>query len=244
MFIYIYTHNIGFCDICVYSDISNICYLMYLIYVGAWKKKQKLFLVESAVALQPAWTCDQRKCFTWRQIVTEQNHQIQLRPLPILILILLVMLTTPNVEFWLGRLNPFSTLPCYGIEYWPKDAKLIQVHNFQLRLLPEIFEISRLGSTWMNLDPRNPWLCKDCLFWRILWGFMDCDIKETSCSARQEQSRFYEFWYWNELGLSKHVVQNPEFKVQIVNHDCKTWSVTMVFLVHVCWTRHAASSSG
>lgn len=25
------------------------------------------------------------------------------------------------------RLNPFSTLPCYGIEYWPKDAKLIQV---------------------------------------------------------------------------------------------------------------------
>jgi hypothetical protein len=41
-------------------------------------------------------------------------------------------------------LNPFSTLPCYGIEYWPKDAKLIQVHNFQLRLVPEI---SRLGST-------------------------------------------------------------------------------------------------
>merc|ERR1711953_1641433 len=25
------------------------------------------------------------------------------------------------------RLNPFSTLPGYGIEYWPKDAKLIQV---------------------------------------------------------------------------------------------------------------------
>ncbi|CAE7040633.1 xsc [Symbiodinium natans] len=25
------------------------------------------------------------------------------------------------------RLNPFSTLPCYGMEYWPKDAKLIQV---------------------------------------------------------------------------------------------------------------------
>ena len=63
------------------------------------------------------------------------------------------MLTTPTVEFWLWRLNPFSTLPCYGIEYWPKDAKLIQVHNFQLRLLPEIFEISinldQLGSTWI-----------------------------------------------------------------------------------------------
>jgi len=25
------------------------------------------------------------------------------------------------------RLNPFSTLPCYGIEYWPKDARIIQV---------------------------------------------------------------------------------------------------------------------
>ena len=25
------------------------------------------------------------------------------------------------------RLNPFSTLPAYGMEYWPKDAKLIQV---------------------------------------------------------------------------------------------------------------------
>jgi hypothetical protein len=32
-----------------------------------------------------------------------------------------------------------------------------------------------------------------------------------------------------------------EFKVQIVNHDCKTWSVTMVFLAHFCSTRHAAS---
>jgi sulfoacetaldehyde acetyltransferase len=25
------------------------------------------------------------------------------------------------------RLNPFSTLPCYGIDYWPKDATIIQV---------------------------------------------------------------------------------------------------------------------
>ncbi len=26
-----------------------------------------------------------------------------------------------------NRLNPFSTLPCYGIEYWPTDAAIIQV---------------------------------------------------------------------------------------------------------------------
>lgn len=25
------------------------------------------------------------------------------------------------------RLNPFSTLPCYGLDYWPKAAKIIQV---------------------------------------------------------------------------------------------------------------------
>jgi sulfoacetaldehyde acetyltransferase len=25
------------------------------------------------------------------------------------------------------RLNPFSTLPCYGLDYWPKSAKVIQV---------------------------------------------------------------------------------------------------------------------
>jgi len=25
------------------------------------------------------------------------------------------------------RLNPFSTLPCYGVDYWPVDAKIIQV---------------------------------------------------------------------------------------------------------------------
>ena len=25
------------------------------------------------------------------------------------------------------RLNPFSTLPGYGIDYWPKDASIIQV---------------------------------------------------------------------------------------------------------------------
>lgn len=25
------------------------------------------------------------------------------------------------------RLSPFSTLPGYGIDYWPKDAKIIQV---------------------------------------------------------------------------------------------------------------------
>ncbi len=33
-----------------------------------------------------------------------------------------------DVVLGLGtRLNPFSTLPCYGIDYWPEEAKVIQV---------------------------------------------------------------------------------------------------------------------
>ena len=38
------------------------------------------------------------------------------------------LVSKADVVLALGtRLNPFSTLPGYGIDYWPKDAKLIQV---------------------------------------------------------------------------------------------------------------------
>ena len=38
------------------------------------------------------------------------------------------LIQNADVVLALGtRLNPFSTLPGYGIDYWPKDAKLIQV---------------------------------------------------------------------------------------------------------------------
>merc|ERR1712050_389847 len=38
------------------------------------------------------------------------------------------LIAKADVVLALGtRLNPFSTLPGYGVEYWPKDAKLIQV---------------------------------------------------------------------------------------------------------------------
>ena len=38
------------------------------------------------------------------------------------------LIAQADVVLALGtRLNPFSTLPGYGIDYWPKDAKLIQV---------------------------------------------------------------------------------------------------------------------
>ena len=38
------------------------------------------------------------------------------------------LISNADVVLALGtRLNPFSTLPGYGLDYWPKDAKLIQV---------------------------------------------------------------------------------------------------------------------
>ncbi len=38
------------------------------------------------------------------------------------------LISKADVVIALGtRLNPFSTLPCYGIDYWPKNAKVIQV---------------------------------------------------------------------------------------------------------------------
>ncbi len=38
------------------------------------------------------------------------------------------LISRADVVLALGnRLNPFSTLPCYGLDYWPRDAKLIQV---------------------------------------------------------------------------------------------------------------------
>ena len=38
------------------------------------------------------------------------------------------LIAKADVVLALGtRLNPFSTLPCYGVDYWPVDAKIIQV---------------------------------------------------------------------------------------------------------------------
>lgn len=40
----------------------------------------------------------------------------------------MALIAKADVVLALGtRLNPFSTLPSYGIDYWPQDAKLIQV---------------------------------------------------------------------------------------------------------------------
>ena len=62
----------------------------------------------------------------------------------------------------LSRLNPFSTLPCYGIEYWPKDAKLIQAQILRDQLTLWLFSSgitlpSYIGVilSYYNKDPRT-----------------------------------------------------------------------------------------
>merc|ERR1712048_845288 len=45
------------------------------------------------------------------------------------------LISKADVVLALGtRLNPFSTLPAYGMDYWPKDAKLIQVDINEARI--------------------------------------------------------------------------------------------------------------
>jgi sulfoacetaldehyde acetyltransferase len=49
------------------------------------------------------------------------------------------------------RLNPFSTLPGYGIDYWPKDAQVIQVDmNPSRSALPR-------RSRWASSAMRGSW---------------------------------------------------------------------------------------
>ena len=50
------------------------------------------------------------------------------------------LIAKADVVLALGtRLNPFSTLPGYGIDYWPKDAKIIQVDKEDLWLFSFVY---------------------------------------------------------------------------------------------------------
>ena len=52
------------------------------------------------------------------------------------------IISKADVVLALGtRLNPFSTLPGYGIDYWPKDADIIQVD----------INSDRIGLTKINI---------------------------------------------------------------------------------------------
>ena len=61
------------------------------------------------------------------------------------------MISKADVVLALGtRLNPFSSLPAYQTEYWPKDAKLIQVdiNADRIGLTKKVASASRAMPAW------------------------------------------------------------------------------------------------
>jgi len=64
------------------------------------------------------------------------------------------LIAKADVVLALGtRLNPFSTLPGYGIDYWPKDVKLIQVDINEARIgLTKPVEVGIQGDAALVAD--------------------------------------------------------------------------------------------
>ena len=61
------------------------------------------------------------------------------------------LISQADVVIALGtRLNPFSTLPCYGIDYWPKNAKVIQVD-----INPDRIGLSKKITLGISADAKN-----------------------------------------------------------------------------------------
>ena len=60
------------------------------------------------------------------------------------------LISQADVVIALGtRLNPFSTLPCYGIDYWPKNANVIQVD-----INPDRIGLSKKISLGISADAK------------------------------------------------------------------------------------------
>jgi sulfoacetaldehyde acetyltransferase len=63
------------------------------------------------------------------------------------------LISKADVVLALGtRLNPFSTLPGYGIDYWPKDAKIIQVD-----INPDRIGLTKKVTVGIRATPRPRW---------------------------------------------------------------------------------------
>jgi len=60
------------------------------------------------------------------------------------------LIAKADVVLALGtRLNPFSTLPGYGMDYWPKNASIIQVD-----INTDIIGLTKKSNSWYL------WRCK------------------------------------------------------------------------------------
>lgn len=83
------------------------------------------------------------------------------------------LIAQADVVLCLGtRLNPFSTLPGYGIDYWPKDAKVIQVD-----LNPDRIGLTKRVSVGIVGDAR-----------KVAEAILDCLPEGAGDEGRDERS--------------------------------------------------------
>ncbi|MCH2171849.1 sulfoacetaldehyde acetyltransferase [Myxococcota bacterium] len=107
------------------------------------------------------------------------------------------LVSKADVVLALGtRLNPFSTLPCYGIDYWPRDAKIIQVDINADRI-----GLTKRVSIGIEGDARKVAV-------QILEKLSD-DAGDTGRSEREELVRKTKADWQETLGEMNHEDDDP-----------------------------------
>ena len=93
------------------------------------------------------------------------------------------LISQADVVLALGtRLNPFSTLPGYGIDYWPRDAKIIQVD-----INPDRIGLTKPVSVGIVGDARK---VADAIFENLSSSAGDAGREERRHTISQTKSRW------------------------------------------------------
>ncbi|MBE2278128.1 MAG: sulfoacetaldehyde acetyltransferase [Rhodobacteraceae bacterium] len=107
------------------------------------------------------------------------------------------LISKADVVLALGtRLNPFSTLPGYGIDYWPKDAAIIQVD-----INPARIGLTKKVSVGIVGDAR---MVAESLLARLAPGAGDIGREERKALIGQTKSRWAQ-----ELASMDHEQDDP-----------------------------------
>jgi sulfoacetaldehyde acetyltransferase len=93
------------------------------------------------------------------------------------------LIAQADVVLALGtRLNPFSTLPGYGMDYWPRDAKIIQVD-----INPDRIGLTKPVAVGIVGDAKK---VADAIFENLASGAGDAGREERRHSIAQTKSRW------------------------------------------------------
>jgi sulfoacetaldehyde acetyltransferase len=116
------------------------------------------------------------------------------------------LISEADVVLALGtRLNPFSTLPCYGLDYWPKNAKVIQVD-----INPD-----RIGLT----KPVAVAICGDSkLVARQLLAQLSADAGDAGRAERRAAIAAHKTKWATELAALDHEDDDPG---TVWNAECR-----------------------